>query len=79
MTDIAAPASSAWYRTVDRSQRRLLNREINAVLADPRIKARIADLGETVLATTPGEFRKLIAGDTDRWAKGAKFSGTRTE
>jgi tripartite-type tricarboxylate transporter receptor subunit TctC len=46
-----------------------LNREINAGLADPRIKARIADLGSMPLPLTPAEFGKLLARDTDKWAK----------
>jgi tripartite-type tricarboxylate transporter receptor subunit TctC len=46
-----------------------LNKEINAGLADPKIKARIADLGATSLPGSPGEFGKLIADETEKWAK----------
>jgi tripartite-type tricarboxylate transporter receptor subunit TctC len=46
-----------------------LNREINAGLADPKMKARLADLGGTVLAGSPADFGKLIADDTEKWAK----------
>jgi tripartite-type tricarboxylate transporter receptor subunit TctC len=46
-----------------------LNGEINAGLADPKIKGRIADLGGTVLALSAPEFGKLIADETDKWAK----------
>jgi tripartite-type tricarboxylate transporter receptor subunit TctC len=46
-----------------------LNKEINAGLADPKIKARIADLGGTVLALSAPAFGKLIADETDKWAK----------
>jgi tripartite-type tricarboxylate transporter receptor subunit TctC len=46
-----------------------LNREISAGLADPKIKARLADLGGDVLALTPAEFANLIAEDTEKWAK----------
>jgi tripartite-type tricarboxylate transporter receptor subunit TctC len=46
-----------------------LNREINAVLADPTIKARIADLGGEVLALSPSEYTRRIAEETDKWAK----------
>ena len=46
-----------------------LNGEINAGLADPKIKARLADLGGTPLAGSPIDFGKLIAEQTDRWAK----------
>jgi len=46
-----------------------LNKEINAALADPGIKARIADLGYTIFAGSPGEFGKLIADETEKWGK----------
>ena len=46
-----------------------LNKEINAGLADPKMKARLADLGGTVLPGTPADFGKLIADDTEKWAK----------
>jgi tripartite-type tricarboxylate transporter receptor subunit TctC len=46
-----------------------LNREINAALADPKIKARLADLGATLLPGSPADFGKLIAEDTEKWAK----------
>jgi len=46
-----------------------LNRETNAALADPKIEARIADLGGTVLAGSPTEFGKLLADETEKWAK----------
>jgi tripartite-type tricarboxylate transporter receptor subunit TctC len=46
-----------------------LNREINAALADPRIKARFADLGATVIPGSPANFGKLIAEETEKWAK----------
>jgi tripartite-type tricarboxylate transporter receptor subunit TctC len=45
-----------------------LNREINAALADPKLKARFADLGATVLPGSPADFRKFIADDTEKWA-----------
>jgi tripartite-type tricarboxylate transporter receptor subunit TctC len=46
-----------------------LNREINASLADPRIKAQLADLGATVLPGSPADFGKHIAAETEKWAK----------
>jgi tripartite-type tricarboxylate transporter receptor subunit TctC len=46
-----------------------LNQEVNAVLADPKMKARIADLGVTVLLNTPADFGKLIADETEKWRK----------
>src|SRR5258708_38384236 len=54
-----------------------LNEEINAVLTDPEIKARIADLGGTVFASSPAEFRTFIAAYTEKWAKVIKFSGAK--
>jgi tripartite-type tricarboxylate transporter receptor subunit TctC len=56
-----------------------LNKEINAGLADPKMKARIADLGATVLAGTPAEFGKLLAEETEKWGKVVKFSGAKME
>jgi len=56
-----------------------LNREINAGLADPKIKARLADLGGTVLAGSPADFGKLIAEETEKWAKVVRFSGAKPD
>jgi tripartite-type tricarboxylate transporter receptor subunit TctC len=44
-----------------------LNKEINAGLVDPKFKARLADLGGTVLAGSPADFGKLIADETEQW------------
>jgi tripartite-type tricarboxylate transporter receptor subunit TctC len=52
-----------------------LNKEINAGLADPMFKARLADLGGTALTGTPADFGKLIADETEKWAKVIKFAG----
>ncbi len=52
-----------------------LNKEINASLADPKMKARIADLGATVLPGSPADFGKLIAGETEKWGKVIKAAG----
>ena len=46
-----------------------LNREVNVTLADPKMKARIADLGAEVLSGSPTDFAKLIAADTEKWVK----------
>jgi tripartite-type tricarboxylate transporter receptor subunit TctC len=56
-----------------------LNREINAVLADQGMRARITDLGETVLGGSPADFAKPIAEETDKWAKVVKFSGAKVD
>jgi tripartite-type tricarboxylate transporter receptor subunit TctC len=56
-----------------------LNEEINAGLADPKIKARLAELGAMVLAGSPADFGKLIAEDTEKWAKVVKSAGIKPE
>jgi tripartite-type tricarboxylate transporter receptor subunit TctC len=54
-----------------------LNSEIDAGLADPRIKARIADMSSVPLPLTPAALRELIAEETEKWTKVVKFSGAR--
>lgn len=56
-----------------------LNREINAGLADPRMKARITDLGGMLLPGSPAEFGKLIADESKKWAKVIKFAGIKAD
>jgi len=56
-----------------------LNHEINAGLADPKIKARLADLGGTMLPGSPADFGKLVAEETEKWAKVVKFAGIKPE
>ena len=56
-----------------------LNQEINAGLADPKLRARLADLGGTVLAGSPADFSKLIADETEKWAKVIKSAGIKPE
>jgi len=56
-----------------------LNKEINAGLADPKIKAQLADLGSPALAGLPADFSRLIAADTEKWAKVIKFAGIKAE
>jgi tripartite-type tricarboxylate transporter receptor subunit TctC len=52
-----------------------LNKEINAALADPAMKTRLADLGGTVLGGSSADFGKLIADETEKWGKVVKFAG----
>jgi tripartite-type tricarboxylate transporter receptor subunit TctC len=56
-----------------------LNTEINAGLADPRMKAKFAELGGMVLAGSPADFGKLIADETQKWAKVIKFADIKPE
>jgi len=76
--------ASAWFgvgapkgtpaETVD-----TLNKEINAGLANPKIKARLADLGASVLVGSPADFGELIAAETERWGKLIRTSNIRPE
>jgi tripartite-type tricarboxylate transporter receptor subunit TctC len=54
-----------------------LNRVINAGLADPKLKARLVELGGTALALSPADFGKLIADETEKWGKVVKVSGAK--
>jgi tripartite-type tricarboxylate transporter receptor subunit TctC len=56
-----------------------LNKEINAALADPKLKARLADLGATVLGGPPADFGKLIADETEKWAKVIRAANVKAE
>jgi tripartite-type tricarboxylate transporter receptor subunit TctC len=56
-----------------------LNKEINAAIADPKLKARLADLGAEPMSMTPAEFGKLIADETEEWAMVVKFSGAKPD
>ncbi len=76
--------ASSWYgvcapkntpaESIDR-----LNKEINAGLADPKLKARFADLGGMVLAGSPADFGKLIAQETEKWGKVIKTVGIKPD
>jgi tripartite-type tricarboxylate transporter receptor subunit TctC len=70
---LGAPASTP-SEIVD-----LLNHEVNAALADPKIKGRLENLGSPVLMMSPAEFHKLIVAETERWAKVIKFAKIRPE
>ena len=56
-----------------------LNKETNAGLADPKIRARIADLGGSVLTGSPADFGRLIADETEKWGKVVKFVGIKAD
>jgi len=72
--------ASAWYGVgAPRSTRPeiidKLNREINAGLAGPTLKARLSDLGGMLIAGLPADFGKLIAEETEKWGKVVRFAG----
>jgi tripartite-type tricarboxylate transporter receptor subunit TctC len=56
-----------------------LNKTINAGLADPKVKARLTELGGTILVLSPAEFGKLIEDEIVKWGKVIKFAGIRPE
>jgi tripartite-type tricarboxylate transporter receptor subunit TctC len=76
--------ASAWYglgvpkgtptEIIDR-----LNTETNAILADPKAKARFAELGASLLPGTPAEFGKLLEDETEKWGKVVKFAGVKPD
>jgi tripartite-type tricarboxylate transporter receptor subunit TctC len=57
----------------------ILNKEINAGLADPKLKARLENLGGTVLVGSAADFGKLLADETEKWAKVVRFSGAKAD
>jgi tripartite-type tricarboxylate transporter receptor subunit TctC len=56
-----------------------LNKEVNAILADPKTKGRLADFGSVPTAMTPTDFGNLIAAETEKWAKVVKFAGMKPD
>jgi tripartite-type tricarboxylate transporter receptor subunit TctC len=56
-----------------------LNKEINAALADPKMKAKLADLGGMLIPGSPADFAKVVAEETDKWAKVIKSGGVALE
>ena len=56
-----------------------LNRDINANLADPKMNARLSELGATAFGLPHGEFGHFIAAERDKWAKVIKFAGIKAE
>jgi tripartite-type tricarboxylate transporter receptor subunit TctC len=72
-TGLGAPKNTP-AEIVDR-----LSNEVNAALADPKMKARLADLGGTVLPGSPADFGKLLIEEVDRWSRVVRASGTKPE
>jgi tripartite-type tricarboxylate transporter receptor subunit TctC len=81
---VAGYEASTWFgvgtpRSTPAEVRDRLNKEINAALADPKLKARLADLGGTVLPGSAADFGKLIAEETEKWGKVIKSAGIKPE
>jgi tripartite-type tricarboxylate transporter receptor subunit TctC len=81
---LAGYEASAWFgvaapRNTPAEIVDVLNRAINDGLADPKLKARLADLGSTGLPGSPADFGKLIAEETEKWAKVIKFAGIKPD
>jgi tripartite-type tricarboxylate transporter receptor subunit TctC len=76
--------ASAWYgvgapRNTPAAVITRLNREINAALVDPASNARLIDIGGTMLPGSPADLQKLIAQETEKWAKVVRFSGAKPD
>jgi tripartite-type tricarboxylate transporter receptor subunit TctC len=70
---IAAPKNTP-VEVIDK-----LNREINAALNDPAMRAKFAEIGGEPLAGSPSEFGRFIAEETEKWGKVVKFTGLKAE
>ena len=57
----------------------ILNKAVNAALADPKMQARVADLGGVPMPMSPAEFGKLLADETEKWGKVVKFANISVE
>ena len=76
--------ASAWYgvglaRNTPDAIVAKLNRDINAALADPKVNARLLELGCTVMGGTPADYAKLVADETEKWAKVVAFAGIKAD
>ncbi len=76
--------ASAWYgigapRETPADVIQKLNSEVNAVLAEPKVKARFDDLGGVILSGSPADFGRLVAEETEKWGKVVKFAGLKAE
>ena len=76
--------TSSWYgvgapRNTSPEVVNVLNRSINAALGDPKMKAQFADLGGTLLSGSPADFGKLIADETEKWAKVIRAANIKPE
>ena len=52
---------------------------MNAILADPAVKKKFADMGATLIMSSPADFGKYVADETEKWGKVVKFSGAKPD
>jgi tripartite-type tricarboxylate transporter receptor subunit TctC len=76
--------ASVWYgiaapKGTPRDIIEILNQAVNAVLADPKLQARLAELGGEAMPMTAAEFGKLVAAETEKWGKVVKFAGVKAD
>jgi tripartite-type tricarboxylate transporter receptor subunit TctC len=76
--------ASAWYglgvpRGTPAEAINKLNATVNAILADPAVKKRFAEVGATLISTSPADFGKYVADETEKWGKVVKFSGAKPD
>ena len=76
--------ASAWFgigapKGTPRDIIEKLNKEVNAVLVEPAMKARLAELGGVPMVGTPEDFGKVVQSETDKWEKVVKFAGVRVD
>ncbi len=76
--------ASAWYglgapRGTPPEIIEKLNTTVNAILADPAVKKKFADMGATLIMSSPAEFGKYVADETEKWGKVIKFSGAKPD
>jgi tripartite-type tricarboxylate transporter receptor subunit TctC len=56
-----------------------LNKEVNAILAEPEMKKKLAEMGGIMMNGTPEDFGKIVQSETDKWEKVVKFSGAKVD
>jgi tripartite-type tricarboxylate transporter receptor subunit TctC len=76
--------ASAWYgfgapRGTPPDIIEKLNKTVNAILADPAVKAKFADMGATLIMSSPADFGKYVAAETEKWGKVVKFAGVKPD
>ena len=76
--------ASAWYglgapRGTPPEIIEKLNKTVNAILADPAVKKKFADMGATLIMSSPADFGKYVADETEKWGKVVKFSGAKPD